>query len=150
MVEKFLSCEICIFRDFVTIFRNLVIFRMSYSCIFTTKWGFENLFSHLSSSLSTLSKLLTCDGISWKLCLNTVSLLTSFCTKKTVKIKNPKKMIVGPGGSQDFSKGGSLSEATHRCSPSYISGLSRIIVAWRPILTKDKSRWQKYFTKKQI
>ena len=25
-----------------------------------------------------------------------------------------------------------------------------IIAAWRPILTKDKSRWRKYFTKKQI
>ena len=36
----------------------------------------------------------------------------------------------------------------YRCSPSCISGLSRIIAAWRPILTKDKSRWRKYFTKK--
>ena len=30
MVEKLLSCEFRIFRHFVTIFRNLVIFRMSY------------------------------------------------------------------------------------------------------------------------
>ena len=52
---------------------------------------------------------------------------------------------------------GGVTEATHqtiyglyRCSPSCISGLSRIIAAWRPILTKDKSRWRKYFTKKQI
>ena len=29
-------------------------------------------------------------------------------------------------------------------------GLSRIIAAWRPIWTKDKSRWRKYITKKQI
>ena len=36
----------------------------------------------------------------------------------------------------------------YHCSPSCISGLSRIIAAWRPILTKDKSRWWKYFTKK--
>ena len=38
----------------------------------------------------------------------------------------------------------------YRCSPSYISGLCRIIAAWRLILTKDKSRWRKYFTKNQI
>ena len=53
------------------------------------------------------------------------------------------------GRSQDFSKGGSRRLLTP-CSPSCISGLSRIIAAWRPILTKDKSRWRKYFTKKQI
>ena len=38
----------------------------------------------------------------------------------------------------------------YRCFPSCISGFSRIIAAWRPLLTKDKSRWRKYFTKKQI
>ena len=57
------------------------------------------------------------------------------------------------GRSQDFSKGGSqrlLIYGLYRCSPSCISGLSHIIAAWRPILTKDKSRWRKYFTKKQI
>ena len=36
----------------------------------------------------------------------------------------------------------------YRCSPSCISGLSRIIAALRPLLTKDKSRWWEYFTKK--
>ena len=46
------------------------------------------------------------------------------------------------GCSQHFSKGG---------SQRLLTGLScRIIAAWRPILTKDKSRWRKYFTKKQI
>ena len=51
---------------------------------------------------------------------------------------------------------GGVTEATHQtiyglylCSPLCISGLSRIIAAWRPILTKDKSRWRKYFTKKK-
>ena len=38
----------------------------------------------------------------------------------------------------------------YSCDPSRIRGLSRIIAAWRPILTKDKSRWRKYFTKNQI
>ena len=68
------------------------------------------------------------------------------------------------GHSQDFSKRGSqrllvmLSRDTirgsptiyglYRCTPSCISGLSHIIAAWRPILTKDKSRSRKYFTKK--
>ena len=31
-----------------------------------------------------------------------------------------------------------------------ISGLRCIIAAWRPILTQDKSRWRKYFTKTLI
>ena len=53
------------------------------------------------------------------------------------------------GRSQDFLKGGGVTEATHRCSLSCISGLSRIIAAWRPISTKGKSRWRKYFTKKK-
>ena len=53
------------------------------------------------------------------------------------------------GRSQDFSKGGSQRLLT-RCSPSCISGLSRIIAAWRSILTKDKSRWWKHFTKNLI
>ena len=50
------------------------------------------------------------------------------------------------GVARSFQRG--VTEATHRCSPSCISGLSRFIAAWRPILTKDKSRWRKYFTKK--
>ena len=57
--------------------------------IFLTKWGFQKLFSHSSSSLSTLSKLLTCCGISWDLYF-AVNLMTSFSRQKTVKIKNPK------------------------------------------------------------
>ena len=75
--------------------------------------------------------------------------------------------MVIQGRSQDFSKGESQSYVKqghhpgiadytypiyglYRRSPSCISGLSRIIAAWRPILTKDKNRWRKYFTKKQI
>ena len=54
-----------------------------------------------------------------------------------------------PGAWPGFFKGG-VTEALYRCSPSCISGLNRIIAAWRPILTKDESRWRKYFTKKQI
>ena len=38
----------------------------------------------------------------------------------------------------------------YHCSPLCISGLSCIIAAWMPILTKDKSRCWKYFTKKQM
>ena len=52
--------------------------------------------------------------------------------------------------SRDIIRGSPTIYGLYRCSPSYISGLSRIIAAWRPILTKDKSRWRKYFTKKQI
>ena len=77
----------------------------------------------------------------------------------------PKWCQVFRGVARIFQRGGGgITEATHqivmstmstifglyRCSPSCISGLSRIIAAWRPILTKDKSRWRKYFTKKQI
>ena len=55
------------------------------------------------------------------------------------------------GRSQYFSKGGggviiwgsTTIYGLYRCSPSCISGLRRIIAAWR-------SRWLKYFTKKQI
>ena len=61
------------------------------------------------------------------------------------------------GRSHDFSKGGHRRDTIqgsptiyglYRCCPSCMSGLSRIIAAWRSILTKDKSRWRKYFTKK--
>ena len=46
------------------------------------------------------------------------------------------------GRSQDFSKG---------ASQRLLTRLScRIIAVWRPILTKDRSRWRKYFTKKKI
>ena len=57
--------------------------------IFLTKWGFQKLFSHSSSSLSTLSNLLTCYGISWNLYF-AVNLMTPIFAPKTVKIKNPK------------------------------------------------------------
>ena len=53
--------------------------------IFLTKWGFQKLFSHSSSSLSTLSNLLTCYGISWDCQSYDV-----IFAPKTVKIKNPK------------------------------------------------------------
>ena len=49
---------------------------------------------------------------------------------------------------KDTIRGSPTIYGLHRCFPSCISGLSRIITAWRPILTKDKSRWRKYFTKK--
>ena len=58
---------------------------------------------------------------------------------------------VGGGGSQrDTIRGSSTMYGLYRCSPSCISGLSRIIAAWRPILAKDKSCWRKYFTKKHV
>ena len=51
---------------------------------------------------------------------------------------------------RDTIRGSPTIYGLYRCSPSCISGLSGIIAAWRPILTKDKSHWRKYFTKKQI
>ena len=65
------------------------------------------------------------------------------------------------GCSQDFSRGGVTAgtpSGDRRLYKVYTTALPRvsagsvvlIIAAWRPILTKDKSRWQKYFTKKQI
>ena len=74
------------------------------------------------------------------------------------------------GRSQDFSKRGSqklltrspsgdrrlyiwfipLLSLVYQRAQSRSRLLSRIIAAWRPILTKDKSRWREYFTKKQI
>ena len=62
--------------------------------IFLTKWGFQKLFSHSSSSLSTLSKLLTCYGISWNLYF-AVNLMTSFSRQKPLKSKIQKHTIVG-------------------------------------------------------
>ena len=52
--------------------------------------------------------------------------------------------------SRDTIQGSPTIDGLYRCSPSCISGLSRIIAAWRPILTKDKSRWQKYFQKNKF
>ena len=52
--------------------------------------------------------------------------------------------------SRDTIRGSSTIYGLYRCSPSCISVLSRIIAAWRPILTKDKSRWRKYFTKNKF
>ena len=74
------------------------------------------------------------------------------------------------GRSQDFSKRGSqrlltrspsgdrrlyiwfipLLSLVYQRAQSRSRLLSRIIAAWMPILTKDKSRWREYFTKKQI
>ena len=54
------------------------------------------------------------------------------------------------GHSRDAIQGSPTIYGLYRCSPSCISGLSHIIAAWRPVLTKDKSRWRKYFPKKQI
>ena len=62
--------------------------------IFLTKWGFQKLFSHSSSSLSTLSNLLTCYGISWNLYF-AVNLMTSFSRQKPLKSKIQKHTIVG-------------------------------------------------------
>ena len=74
------------------------------------------------------------------------------------------------GRSQDFSKRGSqrlltrspsgdrrlylwfipLLSLVYQRAQSRSRLLSRIIAAWRPILTKDKSRWRKYFTKNKF
>ena len=61
------------------------------------------------------------------------------------------------GVARIFQRGGGVTilgsptiHGLYSCSPSCTSGISRIIVAWRPILIKDKSRWRKYFTKQQI
>ena len=62
--------------------------------IFLTKWGFQKLFSHSSSSLSTLSKLLTCYGISWNLYF-AVNLMKSFSCQKPLKSKIKKHTYVG-------------------------------------------------------
>ena len=88
-----MSCEFRIFRHFVTIFRNLMIFKMSY--LFNQVRVSKNIFSHSSSSLSTLSKLLTCYGISWNLYF-AVNLMTSFLARhKPLKSKIQKHTIVG-------------------------------------------------------
>ena len=73
--------------------------------IFLTKWGFQKLFSHLSSinqsinqsssSLSiSLSKLLTCHSINWMLFF-AVNLTKSFSHQKPFNSKIPKHTIVG-------------------------------------------------------
>ena len=51
------------------------------------------------------------------------------------------------GHSRDTIRGSPTIYGLYRCSPSCISGLSRIIAEWRPILTKDKSRWRNTFQK---
>ena len=79
------------FCHFGTIFRNLTIFRMSY---LRNQIRFSETFWHLSSSLSSLSNMLTCCGISWKL-IFTVSLMTSFSRQKPLKSKIQKNTIVG-------------------------------------------------------
>ena len=50
------------------------------------------------------------------------------------------------GHGTDTIRGSPTIYGLYRCSPSCISGLSHIIAAWRPILTKDKSRWRKLNT----
>jgi len=82
-----LSCEFRIFRHIVTIFRNLVIFRMSYLHNQMRSWKPFFTFKFFSEYSFKIANLLY--GISWKLCF-TVSLLTSFLRQNTVKIKNPK------------------------------------------------------------
>ena len=57
--------------------------------IFLTKWGFRKLFSHLCSSLSTLSKLLKLLCHKLKVIFYCQSYDVIFAPK-TVKIKNPK------------------------------------------------------------
>ena len=60
--------------------------------------------------------------------------------------------------SQDFSKGRSQTGTPSgdcRLYMVYTAALPRVsagsvIAAWRSILTKDESRWRKYFTEKQI
>ena len=78
-------------------------------------------------------------------------LITVKSTQNTVHPSRGVARIFQRGGhSRDTIRGSPTIYGLYRCSPSCISGLSRIIAAWRPILTKDKSRWRKYFTKKQI
>ena len=79
------------FPPFCFFLRNLVIFRMSY---LGTKRSFQKLFSHLSSSLIIVSKLLTCHGISRKLFF-AVNLMTSFSRQKPLISKIQKQAIVG-------------------------------------------------------
>ena len=67
-----------------------------------------------------------------------------------VDIRGVARIFQRGDHSRDTIRGSPTIYGLYRCSPSCISGLSRIIAAWRPILTKDKSRWRKYFTKKQI
>ena len=67
-----------------------------------------------------------------------------------MKARGVARIFQRGGHSRDNIRGSPTIYGLYRCSPSCISGLSRIIAAWRFILTKDKSRWRKYFTRKQI
>ena len=88
MVTKLLSFEFRIFRHFVTIFRNLVILRMSY---LRNKMRFSKTFSYLRSSLSILTKKIAYLSAEDETELFfTVSLMTSFSRQKPSTSKNPK------------------------------------------------------------
>ena len=86
MVEKLLSCEFRIFRHFVTIFRNLMIFKMSYlfnqvrfsKNFFTFKFFSEFSFKIANPLWHKLKLMFCCQSYD-----------ASFAPK-TVKIKNPK------------------------------------------------------------
>ena len=86
MVEKLLSCKFRIFRHFVTICRNLVIFRMSYllnqmrfsKTIFTFKFFSECSFKIAKLLCHKLKVIFYCQSYD------------VIFAPKTVKIKNPK------------------------------------------------------------
>ena len=86
MVEKWLSSEFRIFRHFVTIFRNLVIFRMSYllnqmrfsKTFFTFKFFSEYSFKLANLLWHKLKLIFCCQSYD------------VIFAPKTVKIKNPK------------------------------------------------------------
>ena len=86
MVEKLLSCEFRIFRHFVTIFRNLMIFKMSYlfnqvrvsKNFFTFKFFSEYSFKIANLLWHKLKLIFCCQSYD------------VIFAPKTVKIKNPK------------------------------------------------------------
>ena len=86
MVEKLLSCEFRIFRHFVTIFRNLMIFKMSYlfnqvrvsKIFFTFKFFSEYSFKIANLLWHKLKLIFCCQSYD------------VIFAPKTVKIKNPK------------------------------------------------------------
>ena len=86
MVEKLLSCEFCIFRHFVTIFRNLMIFKMSHffnqvmvsKNFFTFKFFSEYSFKIVNLLWHKLKLIFCCQSYD------------VIFAQKTVKIKNLK------------------------------------------------------------
>ena len=76
-------------------------------------------------------------------------LITVKSTQNTVHPSRGVARIFQRGGhSRDTIRGSPTMYGLYRCSPSCISGLSRIIVAWRPILTKDNEPLTKILYKK--